>query len=335
MPIRPLAHACRHPLQLARGIAVAALVVAAFGACSGEPRPPEPLAGNRAAADARIQVAASVPPAAWVAEQVGGSRVEVTTLLPPGRSPHTWEPAPRELAALSRARVIVIVGHPALPFEERLLAAARRSGEPVVVRMSDGVELLPDAAGHEHGGEGDDAREQGEVDTDARARVAATDPHVWLDPMVMRASASRVAEALGEIDRGRAPLYRDSAGRLEMVIDALDRQIAHLLTDLPERRFLAYHPAWGYFAARYGLVQEAIEVGGKEPGTRGLVDRVAAARERGTRTIFVQASVSGRGARVIAEEIGAEVVTLDPLAADWGRGLLETAVALREALGGE
>lgn len=310
------------PLATARWLMPLA---AALAACSGGAPAP--------AGDGPIPVAASVPPAAWVAERIGGDLVTVTALLPPGRSPHTWEPAPRELIALSRARLVVVVGHPALPFEERLLDAARRDGEPAVVRISDGVELLPDAGGHD--GEDGEGGVHGREAGTAGDRLAATDPHVWLDPAVMRATAGRVAEALAAVDPHRAVLYRGQAERLQLEIDLLDGSIAGLLADLPERRFLAYHPAWGYFARRYGLVQEAIEVGGKEPGTRGLVERVEAARARGASTIFVQSSISGRGARVIAEEIGAEVVTLDPLASDWARGLLETAVAIEEALGGE
>lgn len=337
MPIR------RSPSRLAAAL----LGAAVLAACSADSPPPS----ESAAGTEPIPVAASVPPAGWIAERIGGERVAVTTLLPPGRSPHTWEPAPRELVALSRARLVVVVGHPALPFEERLLTAARQGGEPAVVAMADEVELLPDAEGHAHGdehGPGHDAAhghpgaaEPAAEDaiaapgTPGGGRLAATDPHVWLDPLAMRAIAARIAEALAEIDPAHAADYRARLVEAEAEIDALDREIRDLLADPPERRFLAYHPAWGYFANRYGLIQESVEVGGKEPGTRGLVDRVAEARARGTKTIFVQTSVSGRGARVIADEIGAEVVALDPLAADWDDNLREVAAAMARALEAE
>lgn len=330
----------RSPPSLA-ALAAALAGVAVLAACAGKAPPPSPSSTGAEP----IPVAASVPPAAWVAERIGGDRVAVTTLLPPGRSPHTWEPAPRELVALSRARLVVVVGHPALPFEERLLTAARQGGEPAVVALTDGIELLPDAEGHAHGDEhGHEAahghREAAEpsaegetAGTSGGARLAATDPHVWLDPLAMRSAAARIAETLAGIDPDHAAGYRARLAGLEAEIDALDREIRDLLAGAPERRFLAYHPAWGYFAARYGLIQESVEVGGKEPGTRGLVDRVGEARARGTRTIFVQTSVSGRGARVIAGEIGAEVVALDPLAYDWDENLREVAAAMAKALG--
>jgi zinc transport system substrate-binding protein len=265
-----------------------------------------------------IPVAVSVAPARWLVERIGGERVAVTAMLPPGRSPHTWEPSPRVLAALGRARLVVVVGHAALPFEERLLATARRGGEPRVVAISEGVALLAED-GHGHGRDG----------------RSDTDPHVWLDPEVMKATGGRVAAALAAIDPAHAAEYGERRDRLLAEIDALDREIRATLAGVTERRFLAYHPAWGYFAARYGLVQEAVESEGKEPGPRRMVERLEAARGRGARVIFVQRSDSGRGARVLAEEIGAEVVVLDPLAPDWPDNLLRVAQAMAAALGGD
>ena len=260
------------------GCPSALLAAAVLAACAGGASPGSKGEGEAPAAGTPgepVPVAVSVPPAAWLVEGVGGERVAVTALLPPGRSPHTWEPSPRELAALGRARLVVVVGHPALPFEERLLAAARRGGAARVVAMTDGVALLAgDEGGSGHGGAEDDH--------------AGTDPHVWLDPEVMAATAERTAAALAEIDPENAAEYRRRLDALVAEIDALDREIRATLAGVTERRFLAYHPAWGYFANRYGLVQEAVESEGKEPGPRRMVERLEAARGRGARVIFVQ-----------------------------------------------
>jgi zinc transport system substrate-binding protein len=323
----------RTRISLVDGLALLAWAVAACGG-GAEPAVQGDGGQRRSAA---IPVAVSVPPAAWLVERVGGERVAVTSLLPPGRSPHSWEPSPRELAALGRARLVVVVGHPALPFEERLLAAARRGGAPRVVAMTEGVALLPGKEGDGHDGAAEEGAGHGNGE-DGPPHPAAdsdTDPHVWLDPEVMRATAERVAAALAAIDPGHAAEYRDRLDRVRAEIDALDREVRATLAGVSERRFLAYHPAWGYFAARYGLVQEAVESEGKEPGPRRLVERVESARARGTRVVFVQRSDSGRGARVLAEEIGAEVVVLDPLAYDWPDNLRRVAAAMAAALGGD
>jgi zinc transport system substrate-binding protein len=319
--------------------AAGTLAAVLLAGCAGDALP----AGRRGGAGDRpetpaeaIPVAVSVPPAAWLVERVGGERVAVTALLPPGRSPHAWEPSPRELAALGRARLVVVVGHTTLPFEERLLAAARRGGEPSVVAMTEGIALLPGADGDHHDGADEGAGHGVDVGGYPGPPIESdTDPHVWLDPEVMAATAERVAAALAAIDPEHAAEYRDRRDRLRAEIDALDREIRATLAGVTERRFLAYHPAWGYFAARYGLVQEAVESEGKEPGPRRLVERMESARARGARVVFVQRAVSGRGARVLAEEIGAEVVVLDPLASDWPDNLRRVAAAMAAALGAE
>ena len=104
-----------------------------------------------------------------------------------------------------------------------------------------------------------------------------------------------------------------------------------LLAPLRDRRFLVYHPAWGEFAATYGLEQVAIERDGKEPGARSLAGLATLAGEARIRVIFVQPQSSPRSAQVLAREIGARVVTVDPLARDYAATLRTLARALVEA----
>ncbi len=274
-------------------------------ACTGPPTP--------AAADA-IRVAVSVPPQAWLVDRIGGDRVEVTVMLPPGAFPATYEPSPRQRLAFDRARVYVKVGHPDFPLERKHLDKwlAWHPGLEVV-DMAAGVDLLPadDAHGHPEG---------------------ETDHHLWLSPAVMRRAARRVEEVLARIDPGHAALYAAHLAALESDVEELDRELAATFAGLERRRFLVQHPAWGYFAAHYGLEQTAIESGGKEPGAASLVALAARARRDGVRVIFTQRGVSDRGVRSIAGEIGARVVEVDPLAYDWLANLRRVAAAFRDAL---
>lgn len=264
--------------------------------------------GGEAPADGSappVAVAVTVAPLAWLAEAVGGERVTTTVMIPPGQEPHAYEPSPRDMAALDGARVFVGVGHPLLATERRHLdpALAARP-EVVVVRL---------AAAGEGAAEGDD-------------------PHLWLSPERMRKAAGALAAALGAVDPAGADGYRRRLAATERRIDEVDGEIAGLLGGLPRRRFLVVHPAWGAFAAHYGLEQVAIEREGKEPGPRELAARIAAARAEGFATVFTQQGFADRPARVIAGEIGARVVPLDPLARDWDENLLAVARALREEL---
>jgi zinc transport system substrate-binding protein len=263
----------------------------------------------------RLRVVATVPPQAWLVKRLGGDRVEVDVLLPPGASEHTYEPTPQQVARLADARLVVEVGHPALLFERRLLdAMLSREPRPLVVEMTHGL-VLPEApppAPHSHG----------------------ADPHVWLSPKVMRSSAVAVAAALERLDPAGAPLYRANLHTMLAEIDGLDAELARELGELPSRRFLVYHPAWGWFARDYGLEQVAIETDGKEPSPRQLVALVDEARRAGTRAVFVQRGEYDRPAQAVAGELGARVVALEPLAEDWPSNLRRAAAALREGAGG-
>lgn len=269
---------------------------------------------------APVQVAVSVPPQAFLVEQLAGEHARIEVMVPASRSPETYALTPRQIAALEKAQLYVAVGHPAFGFERNHLERLRAQKKALaVVEMAEGVGLLPSADQHVNpfvGGEG--------VDTDA---------HVWLSPRIMADAARRVTTALQEIDPDHADFFALRLVRFLAAIDQLDREIRTSLEGVGHRRFLVVHPAWGYFAAEYGLEQVAIEHHGKEPGAAHLRAVIDDARRQGTKVIFGQKGFSERSATVIALEIGGEVVTVDPLARDWFANLRRVAAAFGRALG--
>ena len=160
------------------------------------------------------------------------------------------------------------------------------------------------------------------------------DPHVWLSPVLARTLATNTCRALTEVLPGHAAVFQAGLDALLRDMDALDADIAAVTGAIPEgrRSFMVFHPAWGYFARRYGLRQVPIEAEGKEPGPRQLAAIVRQGKEAGVAAVFVQPQFSDRSARVIAAEMGAEVVPLDPLAEDWAANLRAAARAFRKAL---
>ena len=289
----------RRPARYRAGLAGALLLAAA---CA----PGGPGGDAGAGHPDKVTVAVSVPPLAWLVERVGGDRVEVEVMIPPGISPHTYEPSPRAMASLERADLFVAVGHPHLAFE-------RQHVEPVLARRPDlaVVRLTGAAEAAEEAGAGSDE-----------------DPHVWLSPSRMAAAAGEVAGALAEADPAGAEVYSRRLAATRAEIAELDRALARRLAHRASDRFLVYHPAWGAFAREYGLTQVAIEQGGKEPGPRQLARVIAEARRDGVEVVFVQQGFSDRPARVVAREIGAHVVPLDPLARDWADNLRRAADAI-------
>jgi zinc transport system substrate-binding protein len=150
----------------------------------------------------------------------------------------------------------------------------------------------------------------------------------------MRATAKAVAAALATLDPARKAAYQQRLASVLTEVAALDGDLRREFVSLTSRRFLVYHPAWAYLARDYGLQQVAIEAEGKEPSAHRLIDVADMARREKMGTVFVDRWSSDTSARAIAADLGARVVTLDPLAEDWPANLRRVGGALREALGG-
>ncbi|MGQ9457258.1 MAG: metal ABC transporter solute-binding protein, Zn/Mn family [Anaerolineae bacterium] len=292
-----------------RVLCFAVVAAVALGGCA--PATPPPPGGA-------IQVTVSVLPQKYFVERIGGERVQVMVMVGPGADPHLYEPKPEQLRALSRSQVYFRIG---LPFEaawmDKFIAANPRMR---VVDTSQGIARLPMPAHHHEGKEAVGSGEEG------------LDPHIWLSPRLVKLQAEVICEALASLDPAHRDEYRANLEAFLSDVDALDREIQGLLKDVPRRKFMVFHPSWGYFARDYGLEMVPIEVEGQEPSAAELADLIREAREEGITVIFAQPEFNTRPAEVIAREIGGRVVLVSPLAEDWLENLRRTARALAEAL---
>ncbi len=267
-----------------------------------------------------VAVTVSVAPQAHMVKAIGGDRVSVDAMVRSGQSAHTFSPSPRQMMALSDARIYVKVGHPEYVFERRYLERlAELDHEVRVVNMAHGTDLRT-LEEHAHGdGRGRHQHEGGE-----------TDPHLWVSPRIMRATADRIAEALIAEDPAGEADYRAGLSRFHRQLDELDSELRETLDGLQRRMFLVNHPAWGYFADEYGLQQRAIESEGKDASPAQLAALIERTRADDVKAIFVQTGFSKRGALLIARELDISVISLDPMAEDWPGTLRSFARALRE-----
>ena len=265
-----------------------------------------------------IIVAVSVLPQAEFVEKVGGDKVKTVVIIPPGADPHTYEPSPRELGEVSEARMYVTVGT-GMPFEEVWIDRFESiNSGTLIVNSSDGIQLkeLPDHD-EEGGAEGSPAEieeHEGEPDNIAHDEL---DSHTWTSPANAKVMVENTYEGLVEIDPENREYYAQNRDAYLKELDALDARIREKLEGKKERNFMVFHPSWGYFAAEYGLTMITIEIEGKEPSAQDLAKLVDLAKEKQVKIIFAQPQFSTRSAQVIAEEIGGEVVAVDPLAKDY------------------
>ncbi|UCD29344.1 MAG: zinc ABC transporter substrate-binding protein [Planctomycetota bacterium] len=278
-----------------------------------------PASGETPSKD--IKTFVSIMPQAYFVERVGGPSVEVEVLVAPGQSPATFEPTPRQMAALAGADVYFRIG---LPFEDQLLAAIAAINEGLpVIDTREGIELRPmDESGHE----GDDHEH------DQHGRF---DPHVWLDPELVQVQARNIMAGLAKLNPAGKVEYEKNLRQFQAELADLDSTIAQILAPLKGREIYVFHPSYGYFAGAYGLKQVAVETGGKEPGARQLADLIERAIRDSVRVVFVQPQFSQKSAKTIAEAIGGAVVPLDPLARDYLANLGRMARAIERGLMGD
>ncbi len=264
------------------------------------------VAPGRAADERPLEVAASIGPLAELAERVGGELVRVGVLTPPATPPESWAPTPREALALARADLYLSVGHRLLSSEATHLEAVARGSERLE-RIAMTVVADP-------------------------ASLEDPDPHLWMDLDVLVATAERFgAWLVGRRQDQRLAV----AARLEAYLETLggvDALLAERLAVEQRRPAIFQHPAWERLLDRYGVESETIEAEGKEASPARLVALVEASRDRGVRSIFSQIGVSDRGARLLAREIGAEVVPLDPTSRQWLETISDAGSRIAEAI---
>lgn len=254
--------------------------------------------------DSQLQVTMTVLPQAEIAREIGGERVCVTVVVPPGVEPHTYEPSTGQLFEISGSDIYFRIGRGLLPIEDNLVERVRELNPKIlIVDTSAGVPLI-------HGS--DPGAENSSMDPDHHG----TDPHIWLAPSNLRIMATNIEAGLSEAD----PSHREEyvAGRESYLakVDTIDTDIRGILSGMDGRSFIVFHPAWGYFAREYDLDQVAVEAGGTEPGIRHIETLVEFARAKGIEVVFADPQHSLRESGVIAGEINGTVVRLDPLAPD-------------------
>jgi len=278
-----------------------------------------------------LRVFASVIPIQTFVEKIGGEHVDARVMVRPGFNPHTYDPTPQQIAALAGAVLYVRTG---VPFEQAWMERIRSANPKMqVIDAREGIALREMEAHthdeHEHGDEPhaeDDhdhgpASEVAHADRDAGApedeHAHEQDPHVWVSPPLVRHMVGVIRDKLTELDPAHAADFARNRDAFVAEVDALDRDLRELLDPLANRRFMVFHPAWGYFADTYGLIQVPIEREGKEPGARALAALIDQAKDDRIKVVFVQPQFDKRQARQVAEAIGGAVIAVDPLAADY------------------
>jgi zinc transport system substrate-binding protein len=238
-------------------------------------------------------VAVSIPPQKYFVEKIAGDLVDVLVLIPPGSSPHVYEPKPVQMASLSRAKAYFAIG---VEFEKAWLERlAKTSPSMLIVHTDSGIAKQP-------------MQEIPGIEAQSAHGHEGLDPHIWLAPELVKQQTKTITRALARMDPLHASVFNrnDSLFNLEIASlqDSINRILIKRKLDGP---FMVFHPSWEYFAREFHLQQVAIEVEGKEPNPSELGAIFDCARRFGITTIYVQPQFSKRSAEVIAQQIMAHI----------------------------
>jgi zinc transport system substrate-binding protein len=268
-----------------------------------------------------LTVGVSVLPEKYFVERIAGSYARVIVMVGPGQNPATYDPRPRQLSRLQDAKLYFLIG---VPFEDRWQQTFASANPAMrLVSLIQDIKLIPLASGATFGEE---------VNTDNFQRHGIMDPHVWLSPRLVKIMAASIKKWLITVDGRHRDTYEANYQQFVADLDKLDQTIRTQLQNVQQHKFLVFHPSWGYYAREYGLQQVAIEHEGKQPSARSLSRIIEFAKNQDIKVVFVQQQFSQRDARTIAEQIGARVILVDPLAENYISNLYKVTQQFVEAL---
>lgn len=243
----------------------------------------------------RIGVVVSIYPLKDIVEQVGGEKVRVDFIIPPGASPHTFEPKPSDMKKLNRAKAIFLIGGGLEFWSEKVLKSL--SQRPRVEILSRGLPLL----------------KEDHVHSDKVKEIF--DPHIWLDPVMVMGMVNSIRDTLIDLDPSNKNYYIKMAEGFKRELEGLHSTIKESVRGFRVKEFVTFHSAWNYFSKRYGLRIIGIieESPGKEASPAHVVRIIEEIRKTKGKVVFVEPQFNPKVAEVIARETGAKLFILDPI----------------------
>lgn len=257
-------------------------------------------------------VLVSVAPHKYFVEKVAGDTVKVMLMVPAGASAHSFEPRPKQMMEASQADIWFRLGE---SFESRAIPALQSHNPNLkLVDLRDGVDLIYACSEHDHGV------------CHCCGGPNSADLHIWLSIKEAKKQVMHIAEALSYYYPENANRYQQSANNFLKELDELDLFMLQTLKPLKNRVILVSHPAYAYLVRDYGLRQFSVEFEGRDPNPRQLTALLNDVKAASIRKVFVQPQYSNKGAILVAKEINAEVISLDPYAEDYLTSMRNIAV---------
>ena len=272
---------------------------------------------------AKPLVSVSIPPQKYFVEKIAASTLDINVIIPASTDEHNFDFKPATMKKLEKSDIYFTIG---LEFE-RVFADKFQSNFANLQVIDTGKDLRNLVTSHEHSKDERHAHKH----SNSHETHSEKDPHIWLDPILVKIQASTIAKALIAKYPQNKALYEANLAHFQAELDALNAEISALFEKSKNKKFIIYHPSLAYFAARYHLVQIPVEIEGKEPKTNDLQRLVSVAKKENIKTIFVQKGFSQNAAKSLAKELKASVVELNHLSENYAKNLRQIAQKIAQS----
>jgi zinc transport system substrate-binding protein len=286
------------------------------------------------AAGGKLQITVSILPQKYFIERIGGDRVSVQVLAGEGQNPHSYDPTPKQMAAFANTSAWILSG---TDFEIALKPkVVSQYPSLVIVDGTSGVRFRKmEEHSHEdddHHAEKHDDKKHGSAEHHDDHEKGNIDRHTWLGHNPSKIMAGHIRDLLVKTDPAGKDFYESNYQAFLKDVESVFGNLKKTLKPLSGKTVLVFHPAFGYFLDEFGIEQEAVETGGKEPNAKALSSLIKEAKADKTPAIFVQSQFPVNAAKTVADAVGAEVVMLDPLSPDWLENIKKMGAALESSL---
>ena len=264
---------------------------------------------------ATTNVVVSIIPQKIFVEKIAGDRATVTVMVEPGASPHNYSPKPSLMRAVTKADLYLSIG---VEFEDVWLSKFQNQNrEMLLVDSSKGVKK-------HHLKESEHSLKK-----QHKQKEESLDPHIWVDPQNVKIIVQNIYHTFVKLDVNNSAFYKKNYEAYLKELDALDLELKEILKTTPKgSTFMVFHPSWGYFAERYALTQLSVEVEGKEPKPKMLINIIKRAKEEKVDAIFTQPEFSDKASQNISRNLNIPVLKASPLAKNWAENLKKLARAI-------
>ena len=266
------------------------------------------------------ELTVNILPQKYFVEKIVKDKFTINVMVKPGASPHNFEPKPSQMKSLVASKVYFLIGDAT---EKNWIEKFKQNAKNTLfVDTTIGFEKI-EMAKHEH--EEVAQHDHKKDEKDEEHDHSGLDPHIWLDPVLVKIQAKNIYEAMIKIDSANSDFYKTNYEEFLKELETLDSNIKTILAPHKDKAFMVFHPSWGYFAKRYDLEQISIEIEGKEPKPNELVELIEESKKHDIKIVFVSPQFSQKSAQAISKNIGANVVAIDPLSDNWYENLQKVA----------